>query len=83
MNKDCDCFDIEYPILNANISSCIDSHSQYVCSTNFTMGTGDNVLFKEDCEAECPTECDRIEFDYTLSGYEVIFSLNFKILFQS
>jgi hypothetical protein len=35
------------------------------------MNTGENIVFKEECAKECPSECDRIDFDYTISGNEV------------
>ena len=35
------------------------------------MNTEKNEEFRTACETECPIECDRIGFDYTISGNEV------------
>ena len=38
------------------------------------MNTEQSDDFKAECEKQCPMECDRIDFDSTISGYEVNFS---------
>ena len=71
LNKNCSCFDVDYPILDLNISSCLESQKFYDCSEKFMMNTEKNEEFRTACETECPIECDRIGFDYTISGNEV------------
>ena len=53
--------------------SCLDSQALYDCNTRFMINTKDSVEVQEACEKACPTECDRIEFVYSISGNEVNF----------
>ena len=62
---------MEYPILDLTNKSCLDSQALYDCNTKFMINTEENVEFNENCEKACPTECDRIDFDYSISGNEV------------
>ena len=50
------------------------------CSTQFLMDMheDENGFIKEDCENECPMECDRINFDYSITGNEVNLFIYFK-----
>jgi len=65
----CTCFDVDYPVYNFNMSACLEI--DYKCNDEFLNNSDENDEFKKDCEVECPFECDRIEFDYTMSGNDV------------
>ncbi len=53
------------------MASCIDTVDFYNCSANFLIQHDVDNDFKNNCEHECPMECDRIDFDWKISGYEV------------
>ena len=45
------------------------------------IDTENNNTFKEECEADCPFECDRIDYEYNIAGNEVkILFLNFTLV---
>ncbi len=65
----CSCFDTDYPVYNKSYNSCIIKNDK--CSTNAVINTDDDENFKNDCDSQCPTECDRIELSYAISSNEV------------
>ena len=65
---------MEYPIYNSTLTtSCLDNQTYYDCSNKFMVSTDDSTEFKDTCESQCPMECDRFDYDYSISGNEVIF----------
>lgn len=67
--RNCGCFDVDFPLLNTTYDSCILKDG--TCNTNVVNNADNDENFKKDCEAQCPLECDRFDFDYVISGNEV------------
>ena len=56
--------------MNDTVTPCILSNDS-VCSHQVLLETEFNDTFSKKCDDECPFECDRVEFDYRISGNEV------------
>ena len=80
--KTCSCFDLDYPVYNNSYNSCLDSVILQECRKNASISTENSDDFKNDCEAACPFECNRIDYEYNIAGNEVtIFKLVRKNIF--
>ena len=66
----CSCYDTDYPIHTNAYNSCISNND--ACNTKVIGNTDNDEKFKNDCESNCPNECDRIELNYIISGNEVL-----------
>ena len=67
----CGCSLIDSPFLNESINPCIISNN-LGCSHQVLSKTEEDDFFRINCDKQCPFECDRVEFDYRMSGNEVL-----------